>query len=144
MDWSPQQLSLQVTINLLWKWDCPDWYSFRGTEASWVHTCTRPGRSRAQKNLEKERMKEIWDDRCRAFENRRECGGEKKREERLLTEGNVNASVNTGNWGWNWTLNQVNFFAVDTAFPNSLYGDLNNEMQNQLALEVQHNRFAQD
>lgn len=33
---------------------------------------------------------------------------------------------------------------VDTAFPNSLYGDLNNEMQNQLALEVQHNRFAQD
>lgn len=34
--------------------------------------------------------------------------------------------------------------AVDTAFPNSLYGDLNNEMQNQPALELQHNRYAQD
>lgn len=35
-------------------------------------------------------------------------------------------------------------FAVDTAFPNSLYGDRNNEMQNQPALELQHNRYAQD
>lgn len=35
-------------------------------------------------------------------------------------------------------------FAVDTVFPNSLYGDLNNEMQNQPALELQHNRYAQD
>lgn len=35
-------------------------------------------------------------------------------------------------------------FAVDTAFPNSLYGDLNNKMQNHPALELQHSRYAQD
>lgn len=35
-------------------------------------------------------------------------------------------------------------FAVDTAFPNSLCGDLSNEMQNLPALELQHNRYAQD
>lgn len=35
-------------------------------------------------------------------------------------------------------------FAADTAFPNSHYGDLNNEIQNQPALELQHNRYAQD
>lgn len=38
----------------------------------------------------------------------------------------------------------IPFIAVDTAFPNSLYGDLNNEMQNQPALELQHNRYAED
>lgn len=41
----------------LWKSDCPTF--FRGTEASWVHTCMRPGRIRTQNTAEKERMKEI-------------------------------------------------------------------------------------
>jgi len=89
---------MQIIIDLLWKRDCLTWYSSRGTEASWVHTCTRPGRSRAQKNVGKEGMKEIWDDRYRASESRKECGGE-KREGRLLTEGNVNTTVKAGNWG---------------------------------------------
>lgn len=35
-------------------------------------------------------------------------------------------------------------FAVDNAFPNSLYGDLDNEIQNQPALELQYNRYAQN
>ena len=37
----------------------------------------------------------------RAAESRRECGGEKEREKRLLTVGNVNATVKAGNLVWN-------------------------------------------